>query len=92
MNPLFDVATSATLLHRLRDGKDHDSWQTFFERYVPMVRAWCAGKGLPHDDIDEVASSVLASLAQAMKDFRYNADQGYRKWLKTVVNNRIASS
>jgi RNA polymerase sigma-70 factor (ECF subfamily) len=91
MSDPLDPTTSATLLGRLRAGTDEEGWRAFFDRYVPLVRAWGARKGLPADAVDEVTSAVLATLARTMPDFEYDPGRGYRKWLRTVVYNQVAS-
>lgn len=80
--------TSPQLLGRLL-GEDAAAWQTFFERYRPLIQAWCARR-LPASEAEEVAAKVWLRLVQAMPTFDYDTKEGrFRDWLRTVVNNAI---
>lgn len=89
MSSIEQSRTHASLLHRLRDLRDEQAWQTFWERYRPKMHAWARGCGLKEDDAAEITSMVLAKLVKAMPEFEYDPRRRFRSWLKTVVRNAV---
>lgn len=84
-----DEITSASLLGQIADLDDQRAWDKFFGRYQPAIFEYCRRVGLNAASADEVTGEVLFRLAQAMPAFQYDPSKGFRKWLTTVVNNKI---
>lgn len=89
MSHIEHSQTHPSLLNRLRDLRDEQAWQTFWERYRPKIRAWARGCGLKEDDAADITSTVLAKLVKAMPQFEYDPRRRFRSWLKTVVRNAV---
>ena len=90
--PAFDFGpeTSASLLLRIRDPNDTESWQLFGEVYTPIIRTFCRRRGLQATDIDDITQDVLASVAKAIRTFEYQPERGkFRSWLATITVNKI---
>lgn len=84
------MATSTTLLHRLRDVADEDAWDDFVRRYTPKVFEWCRKNNLQDSDAADVTQQVLLKLVSTMRTFEYDASRGsFRGWLKTVTSNTV---
>jgi RNA polymerase sigma-70 factor (ECF subfamily) len=81
--------TRITLLARLaRSGEtDQAAWAEFVEHYGRKIYRWCERWHLQPADAQDVTQSVLLKLAVRMKDFRYDATQSFRAWLKTVTHH-----
>jgi RNA polymerase sigma-70 factor (ECF subfamily) len=82
-------STSPTLLGQLGDLNNHQAWNTFVERYKPLIDRWCRRGGLQPADVDEVGARILAKLTEAMTTFRYDPAHRFRGWLKTVAENAV---
>ena len=83
-----DLATSPTLLGRLRLGADDAVWNEFVDRYAPAVFSWSLQVGLQESDAADVTQEVLLKLLERMKSFEYDPKRGsFRGWLKTVTVN-----
>ena len=90
MNDQLSMATSITLLHRLRDESDEDAWTDFVNRYSPKVFAWCRKHSLQDSDAADVTQQVLLKLVTTMRSFDYDSHRGsFRGWLKTVTANTV---
>lgn len=90
MTESLDMATSTTLLRRLRDVSDADAWDDFVNRYSPRVFEWCRRNSLQDSDAADVTQQVLLKLVTAMRSFEYNQQRGtFRAWLKTVTTNAV---
>jgi RNA polymerase sigma-70 factor (ECF subfamily) len=86
-----DPSTRPSLLLRLRDPADADSWQTFVTVYAPLVYGYCRRHGAQHADAEDVAQQVLARVSQAIRDFCYDRERGrFRDWLGTVTRHELA--
>jgi RNA polymerase sigma-70 factor (ECF subfamily) len=80
--------TSASLLERLRDGADSESWDRLVSLYTPLIRGWLARHGLPRQDADDVTQNVLAVLVRRLPDFERQPRAGaFRRWLRTITVN-----
>lgn len=85
-------STSRTLLRDLWNPENNEeAWGRFLVRYGPLIYGWCRRSGLQHADAEDVRATVLAKLAQALRDFEYDPAQRFRGWLKTVVDNAVRS-
>ncbi len=80
--------TSATLLDRVRDWRDHPAWMAFFERYNPLLRRWCGRFGLDADTSDDLCQRIWVELMARMRTFRYDPSRGYRNWLWRLFRSR----
>jgi RNA polymerase sigma-70 factor (ECF subfamily) len=80
--------TSTTLLVRLQQSpSDQAAWDEFVTRYQPRIQEWCRRWGLQEADAQDIAQTVLLKLLLAIQSFRYDPQQKFRAWLKTVTHN-----
>ncbi len=88
MNAEANSLTSTTLLVRLQQApSDQAAWAEFVARYGPRIEGWCRRWGLQEADAQDVAQTVLLKLLRAIQTFRYDPQQKFRAWLKTVTHN-----
>jgi hypothetical protein len=59
--------TSATLLNRVGDWRDHPAWLAFFGRYDPLLRRWCVRFGLDADASDELCQRIWVELMARLR-------------------------
>jgi len=82
--------TRLSLLLRMRDAKDYEAWHTFVELYAPLVFRFARKRGLQDADAADLTQEVLRSVAEAMKDGKYESARGsFRGWLHTVTRNAV---
>ena len=85
-----DMATSATLLRRLRDPADRDAWGAFAENYGRRIYAWCRRWDIQEADAEDVTQGLLVKIPTKMRTFSYDPKVGsFRAWLKTVVKHAL---
>lgn len=83
--------TRPSLLVRLRDAQDVESWRTFVQVYLPLVLSYCRRRGLQDADAADVSQDVLAELARAIRTFEYDPRRGrFRDWMGTITRRKIA--
>ena len=84
--------TSASLLVRIRDGRDQEAWRQFVQVYAPVVYGFARKRGLQDADAADVMQDVLRSVAGAAARLNYDPARGsFRGWLYTVARNKIFS-
>ena len=85
--------TSLSLLDRVRNQSDQDSWQRLVELYTPMIRGWLRRHGKMDQDTDDLVQEVLAVVVRKVPQFRREPRTGaFRKWLRTITVNCLRDS
>jgi RNA polymerase sigma factor (sigma-70 family) len=83
--------TRSSLLLRVRNPADGESWREFVELYRPLLVAYIRGKGLQDSDAHDVVQDVLTKLHRTMPSFELDRDRGrFRTWLWQVACHAIA--
>jgi RNA polymerase sigma-70 factor (ECF subfamily) len=83
--------TQPSLLLRIRDASDMQSWQTFVSIYAPLIYRSCRRRGLQDADAADVGQEVLAQVARSIREFEYQPGLGrFRDWLGAVVRNKVS--
>lgn len=89
--PSDPLPTRATLLARLKDWNDQDSWKRFFETYWKLIYSAAFKAGLTESEAEEVVQETVLSVAKTMPDFKYDpAVCSFKTWLLHLTRKRIA--
>jgi RNA polymerase sigma factor (sigma-70 family) len=91
MNEIDEKApTRQSLLVRLRNWEDHESWKSFFETYWRIIYNAATRAGLSDAEAQDVVQETVLSVAKAMPNFEYNQTrQSFKGWLLQLTNWRI---
>lgn len=82
--------TNASLIARVRDLSDGDSWTTFMEVYRPAVYRMARQRGVQHADAEDLTQQVFVSVSKAIENWKPAPDQPpFRAWLIRITKNRI---
>lgn len=82
--------TRESLIQRVRDPKDFDSWQEFVSIYRPLLMAYLKKRGLSDADADEVVADTLTLLLRELPKFSLDHGRGrFRTWLWRVSNSAV---
>jgi len=90
-NPADDsLLTRRTLLSRLRNVDDQESWRTFFDLYWRLLYNVARKSGLDHSGAQEIVQETVIAVARRMPGFRYDPARGtFRQWLLRITRRRI---
>ena len=84
------IPTRKTLLSRLKDWQDQDSWRDFFNTYWKLIYSVAIKAGLTDSEAQEVVQETVITVAKKMPDFRYDRAIGsFKSWLLTITRRRI---
>src|SRR5690349_7419240 len=84
------LLTRRTLLSRLRDLGDQESWRTFFDLYWRLLYNVARKSGLDDPSAQEIVQDTVVAVARQMPEFRYDPARGtFRQWLLRITRRRI---
>ncbi len=84
--------TRHSLIVRLRDPADSDAWAQFVELYRPIMVRTALRSGLQRADADDLAQTVLVSVAGAVGRWEPSGRAKFRTWLKRITDNAILNA
>lgn len=84
------LPTRWTLLTRLKDWDDQESWREFFDAYWQLIYNSGIKAGLTHTEAEEVVQEVVVSVAKKMPEFKTDPAAGsFKAWLLKITQWRI---
>src|SRR3954468_8950579 len=84
------LLTRRTLLSRLRNLDDQESWRTFFNLYWRLLYNVARKSRLDDGGAQEIVQDTVIAVARKMPEFRYDAARGtFRQWLLRITRRRI---
>lgn len=81
------METSQSLLERLRQSNQQQSWSRFAKLYTPLLYLWARQLGLHEQDAADLVQDVFVRLIKKMPEFRHDGRGSFRNWLYTVLLN-----
>ena len=83
--------TSKTLLDKIASG-DEISWDEFYLKYAPIVKALAQFKGLDANAADDVCQQVMMQFFKQSKTFKFDPNIAkFRTYFGRIVNIKIAN-
>ena len=90
-----EYRTRGSLLLRLQAGATLErelSWESFYDRYVPLIKGFARRAGAGEEESDDVAQEVMANFFRAASRFEYDPSLGrFRGYLKACTLNAMRS-
>jgi RNA polymerase sigma factor (sigma-70 family) len=84
------IPTRVSLLSRLKNPEDKDSWGVFFDRYAPLIYGVAIKSGLTVSEAQEALQETMIAVSKKMPDFKYDPAIGsFKGWLMTMTHWRI---
>lgn len=91
MNPDEFIPTRRSLLSRLKDWDDQESWKDFFDTYWKLIYGVAIKSGLSDSEAQDVVQEAVLSVAKKMQEFKYDPAVGsFKSWLLLITRRRIA--
>ena len=84
------IPTRRSLLIRLKDWEDQESWRQFFESYWQLIYGLAIKCGLTEPEAQDAVQETMISVAKQMPGFRYDPALGtFKGWLLQISRRRI---
>jgi RNA polymerase sigma factor (sigma-70 family) len=82
--------TRSSLLGRLKDTQDQQSWQEFHDIYARLIRGFAIKEGLDEDEAEEVVQETMIAAARNLPEFHYDAKTcSFKTWLLNLSHWRV---
>jgi RNA polymerase sigma-70 factor (ECF subfamily) len=82
--------TRKSLLSRLRDWNDQESWKVFFDTYWKLIYNAGLKAGLSDAEAQDVVQETVISVSKKIPEFQYDSAKGsFKSWLLRLTSWRI---
>ncbi len=84
------IPTRRSLLTRLKNWDDQESWQQFFDTYWRLIYSVALKAGLNPSDAQDLVQETIVTVARQMPGFHYDPAVGsFKAWLMVIIRRRI---
>jgi len=83
------MPTRRSLLSRLKDWEDQQSWREFFNLYRKLIYAVAIKTGLSDAEAQDAVQETFVSVAKKMRKFKYDPARSFKGWLLQLTRWRI---
>src|SRR6266446_1215878 len=84
------IPTRKSLLSRLKNWDDQESWRVFFETYWKLIYTTGIKAGLTETEAQDVVQETVISILKSMGDFKYQSNNAsFKSWLLQLTSWRI---
>jgi RNA polymerase sigma factor (sigma-70 family) len=84
------IQTRPSLLNRLKEGDDNESWREFYRIYGKLARDFAIQAGLTDTEADEVVQETAIAMARHLPEYCYNPKVcRFKTWLLNMTRWRI---
>lgn len=84
------IPTRRSLLNRLKDLDDQESWKQFFDLYWRLIYTSARNAGLDEGEAEDVVQETISSISKSMPNFNYNPAKGsFKRYLLKLTRWRI---
>src|SRR5207244_11129862 len=82
--------TRWTLIERLKNWDDQESWRQFFDTYWKLIYGVAIKSGLTHPEAQDAVQETVMSVCKNMPNFKANRAFGsFKAWLLNLTRWRI---
>lgn len=82
--------TRVTLVHKLHDLEDDQSWTRFYDDYAGLIFSCARKMGLSESESDEALQTTMIKIARHIPSFVYDPQKGsFKAWLMRIAKNVI---
>src|SRR6266481_5270325 len=84
------ISTRMTLIERLKDWEDQESWRQFFDTYWKLIYSVARKSGLSQQDAEDVVQETVICVSKNIRNFKADSSFGsFRAWLLRMTRWRV---
>ncbi len=84
------LPTRRSLLIRLRNWDDQESWRNFFDTYSRLIYGFARKAGFGDAEAQDIVQETVVSVAKHIPQFEYDPALGsFKSWLLQITRSRI---
>src|SRR6266478_8450753 len=84
------LRTRRSLLSRLKNWDDQESWRDFFNTYWKLIYGAAIKAGLTHAEAEEAVQETVITVTKKIKDLKYDPALGsFKDWLLNTTRWKI---
>src|SRR2546430_16504207 len=84
------IPTRESLLSRLKDWEDRESWQDFYDTYWKLIYGMARKAGLSDAEAQEIVQETVISVARKIEGFKYDPTVcSFKTWMLQLTRWRI---
>jgi RNA polymerase sigma factor (sigma-70 family) len=84
------LPTRTSLIKRLKDWEDDESWKDFFDTYSRLLYSVASKAGFGDAEAQDIVQETVIAVAKQMPDFQYDPGRGsFKAWLLSILRRRI---
>ena len=84
------IPTRQSLLERMKDSDDHQSWNDFFQTYKRLIYNVATKAGLTDSEAQEAVQETVISVSRKIAEYKTDAKYGsFKGWLLRITQRRI---
>src|SRR5579884_3179208 len=84
------IPTRQSLLSRLKDWDDNESWRVFFDTYWRLIYNAAMKAGLTDAEAQDAVQETVISVMKSISSFKYDPAKGsFKTWLLRLTQWRI---
>ena len=86
----YAIPTRYSLLSRLQNREDHQSWKDFFDTYWRLIYSLAIRSGLTEAEAQDVVQETVITVARDIHKFKRDRALGsFKGWLRNIIRWRI---
>jgi RNA polymerase sigma-70 factor (ECF subfamily) len=90
LDPDDSLPTRRSLLSRLKNWDDSESWNDFFRTYWKLIFNFACKAGLTEAEAQDVVQQTVIEVSQRIAEFKHQSRRGsFKKWLLQLTRWRI---
>ena len=81
--------TRQTLIQRMQETQDEQSWEEFLQAYQPYIQAIVRNMKISEHDADDIVQQVMLKVWKNIATIENDPNKRFRSWLSTVTANCV---
>jgi len=84
------LKTRLSLIEKLRDQSDQESWERFYDNYSPLLFRFSRSLGMTASEAEDLVQETVISVSKSIANYRYEPIKcSFKGWLFMIIKRRL---